>query len=99
MDYYNNMFEYILAGFTGTFFSYYVAWTIGACCQSCAYSSKHTMVEAIEKLDRNINRMLVLLDKTDTKINKLFEEVSLIKVRELNTMNRNSYNNNIHGHY
>lgn len=79
------MFEYILAGFTGTFFSYYVTWCIGTCCQSCAYSSKHTTYEAIEKMDRKINRIFVLLDKTDEKINKLFEEVSLIKVREHNT--------------
>ena len=93
------MFEYILAGFTGTFFSYYVVWCIGACCQSCAYSSKHKMYEDVEKMDRNINRIFVLLDKTDAKINKLFEEVRLFRVRELDTMNRNSYNNNIHGHY
>ena len=95
------MFEYILAGFTGTFFSYYAVWCIGACCQSCAYSSKHKMYEAVEKMESKINRILVLIDKTDTKINKLFEEVSLIKVRELKNHYPYSsvYNNNIHGHY
>ena len=35
------------------------------------------MYDAVEKMDRNINRIFVILDKTDTNINNLFEEVRL----------------------
>lgn len=45
------MFEFIIAGFTGTFFSYYVAFSCGAITEALI---QNTLRERIEKLEKNM---------------------------------------------
>lgn len=43
------MFEWIVAGFTGSFFSYFVAFEMGACLQSCATGTAKAQLDRIER--------------------------------------------------
>ena len=43
------MFEWILAGFTGSFFSYFVAFEMGAFLQSCATGPAKAQLDRIER--------------------------------------------------
>lgn len=52
------MFEWIVAGFTGSFFSYFVAFEMGACLQSCATDTVYGRTKAqLDRIERNVEDM------------------------------------------
>lgn len=91
------MFEYLLAGFTGSFFSYFVVFQLGGCFNECI--SQHsetnrrkydTIIEnKINKLDitfhHDMGCLMREVDKINNKIDKLSKSVDIEQkwVREL----------------
>lgn len=54
------MLEYILAGFTGTFFSYWITFTCGNLCQAC---TSETLYDEIKNDVKRIKEKLVYTNK------------------------------------
>ncbi len=57
------MFEWLLAGFTGSLFSYLVVFETGACVQSCmAGTAFERTKKYLERLEDKIDRMKALAE-------------------------------------
>jgi hypothetical protein len=75
------MFEYILAGFTGSFFSYVCVFYFGAELHSCATSTASDRI--INKIDNDNEIYKKNNVRMEKKIDKMLEHLARIRYPEL----------------
>jgi hypothetical protein len=66
------MFEYFLAGFTGTFFSYFVIFQFGACTEYLFHYNKEKQY-MIDK--NNLEYIKIKLEETSNNVKKIMKKM------------------------
>jgi hypothetical protein len=69
------MFEFIIAGFTGTYLSYFIVFEGGAFCRALSTQSFDDKLIAIENnLDNKLSKISDKIDDSTKEINRLMSE-------------------------
>ncbi len=69
------MFEYILAGFTGTFFSYFCVFWSGV--QLHAFAKETASDKVIEVMNEHNNKQEIKINRMERKMNLILRQVGI----------------------